>query len=117
MAEAVVIFHNPGCSTSRKALEAIRAAGREPKVVEYLKTGWTRPQLKALFAKMGVEPRAALRTRNTQAEALGLTAPGASGEVIIDAMVADPVLVERPIVETAKGAVLARPVERLHEVL
>jgi arsenate reductase len=117
MADDLVIFHNPACSTSRKALEAIRAAGREVRVVEYLKTGWTRPQLKALFARMGVEPREALRTRNTQAEALGLTAPGATGESIIDAMVADPVLVERPIIETAKGAVLARPLERLQEVL
>jgi arsenate reductase len=117
MADEVVIFHNPACSTSRKALEAIREAGREPKVVEYLKTGWTRPQLKALFAKMGVRPAEALRTRNTGAEALGLTAPGAPDDKIIDAMVAEPVLVERPIVETAKGAVLARPVEKLHALL
>ncbi len=117
MADDVVIFHNPGCSTSRKALEAIRAAGRQPKVVEYLKTGWTKPQLEALFAKMGVTPQAALRTRNTQAQALGLTAPGASDDSIIEAMVADPVLVERPIVETARGAVLARPVEKLQALL
>jgi arsenate reductase len=117
MADDVVIFHNPACSTSRKALEAIRAAGREPKVVEYMKAGWTRPQLKALFARMGVRPHDALRTRNTQAEALGLTADGASDEAIIDAMVADPVLVERPIVKTGKGTVLARPVERVGEVL
>lgn len=117
MADDVVIFHNPGCSTSRKALEAIRESGRQPTVVDYMKTGWTKPQLRALFAKMGVRPQQALRTRNTQAEALGLTASGASDDKIIDAMVADPVLVERPIVETAKGAVLARPVERVQEVL
>lgn len=117
MADDVVIFHNPNCSTSRKALDAIREAGRTPKVVEYMKVGWTKPQLKALFAKMGVKPAALLRTRNTEAEALGLTAPGASDDKIIDAMVADPVLVERPIVETPKGAVLARPVERVAEVL
>jgi arsenate reductase len=117
MADDVVIFHNPACSTSRKALDAIRDAGRTPKVVEYLKAGWTKPQLKALFAEMGIRPRDALRTRNTQAEALGLTDPSASDDRILDAMVADPVLVERPIVKTGKGTVLARPVERVGEVL
>lgn len=117
MADDIVIFHNPACSTSRKALEAIRQAGREPKVVEYLKAGWTKPQLKALFDKMGIKPREALRTRNTQAEALGLTADGASDDRIIDGMVADPVLVERPIIETPSAAVLARPLEKVREVL
>jgi arsenate reductase len=117
MADDIVIFHNPACGTSRNVLAAIRDAGREPKVVEYLKAGWTKPQLKALFAKMGIEPAQALRTRGGQAEALGLTAPGASDDKIIDAMVAEPVLVERPIVETPKAAVLCRPADRLKELL
>ena len=115
MADDITIFHNPACSTSRKALDAIRDAGRTPRVVEYMKVGWTKPQLKALFAKMGVKPRDALRTRNTQAEALGLMT--ATDDAVIDAMVADPVLVERPIVETAKAARLCRPVETVMALL
>ncbi|HTI67801.1 MAG TPA: arsenate reductase (glutaredoxin) [Caulobacteraceae bacterium] len=115
MADDITIFHNPACSTSRKVLEAIRAAGREPRVVDYLKTGWTAPQLKALFAKMGVAAREALRTRNTQAHALGLTT--ADDDKVIAAMVADPVLVERPIIETPKAARLCRPVETVNALL
>jgi arsenate reductase len=117
MADDIVIFHNPACGTSRNVLAAIRETGREPKVVEYLKAGWTKTQLKALFARMGIQPREALRVRGTQAEALGLTDPAASDDRIIDAMVADPILVERPIVETARGAVLARPMERVRDLL
>jgi arsenate reductase len=109
----VTIYHNPGCGTSRNVLAAIRERGIRPQVVEYLKTGWTADQLRALFAKMGVGARQALRTRGTQADALGLTAPGASDEAIIAAMVAEPVLVERPIVVTDKAAALCRPPERL----
>jgi arsenate reductase len=117
MADDVVIFHNPACGTSRNVLAALREAGREPKVVEYLKAGWTKPQLKDLFARMGVRPRDVLRVRGTQAEALGLTAPDASDDRILDAMVADPILVERPIVVTPKGARLCRPAETLRSLL
>ncbi len=113
----VTIYHNPSCGTSRNVLQAIRDTGVEPKVVEYLKTGWTADQLRALFAQMGVGARQALRTRGTQAEALGLTAPGASQEAIIAAMVADPVLVERPIVVTERGAALCRPADKLGALL
>jgi len=113
----VTIFHNPNCGTSRNALAAIRAAGREPRVVEYLKTGWTAPQLEALLAAMKAKPRDILRVRGTPAEELGLTAPGVSDEAILAAMVAHPILVERPIVATAKGTVLARPIEKLASVL
>lgn len=114
---SVTIFHNPACTTSRKALEAIRAAGVQPKVVEYLKTGWTVPQLKGLLQSMQVGPRDILRVRGTPAEALGLTDPSVADETILAAMAAHPVLVERPIVVTPKGTVLARPVEKLHDVL
>jgi arsenate reductase len=117
MADDVVIFHNPACGTSRNVLAALREAGREPKVVEYLKAGWTKPQLKDLFARMGVHPRDVLRVRGTQAEALGLTAPDASDDRILDAMVADPILVERPIVVTPTGARLCRPAETLQSLL
>jgi arsenate reductase len=117
MADDVVIFHNPACGTSRNVLAALREAGREPKVVEYVKAGWSRPQLEGLLARMGVRPRDVLRVRGTQAEALGLTAPGASDDQILDAMVADPILVERPIVVTPKGARLCRPAETVQSLL
>jgi arsenate reductase len=107
----VVIYHNPACGTSRNALALLREKGVEPKVVEYLKTGWTKDGLKALFTKMGVHAREALRLRGADAEALGLTDPAVSEDKIIDAMVRDPNLVNRPIVLTPKGAALCRPVD------
>ena len=113
----VVIHHNPACSTSRKTLAAIRDAGVEPIVIEYLKTGWTRPQLQALFAGAGVTPRQALRAKTPPAKELGLLDPEASDDAILDAMVEHPVLVERPIVVTPKGIRLCRPVEVVREIL
>ncbi|HWA60611.1 MAG TPA: arsenate reductase (glutaredoxin) [Caulobacteraceae bacterium] len=112
-----VIFHNPNCGTSRNTLQALRDAGKAPQVVEYLKAGWTKAQLKDLFAKMGVGPRDVLRVRGTPAEELGLTAPGVTDEAILDAMVAHPILVERPIVVGPRGAALCRPVDRLQALL
>jgi arsenate reductase len=113
----VTIFHNPKCGTSRNALEAIREAGIEPTVVEYLKAGWTKARLQGLLARMKASPRDILRVRGTPAEELGLTDPAATDDAILDAMVAHPILVERPIVETPRGAVLARPFERVREIL
>jgi len=113
----VTIFHNPACATSRNALEAIRAAGVQPKVVEYLKTGWTVAQLKGLLQAMKARPRDILRVRGTPAEALGLTDPAVADETLLAAMVQNPVLVQRPIVVTPKGTVLARPIENLQGVL
>jgi arsenate reductase len=113
----VTIFHNPACSTSRKALEAIRAAGLQPKVIDYLKTGWTVPQLKELLQAMGSRPRDILRVRGTPAEALGLTDAAVADQAILAAMAQYPVLVERPIVVTPKGTVLARPVEKVRGIL
>ena len=107
----VIIHHNPSCGTSRNTLELIRQSGAEPAVHEYVKEGWSKAQLRDLFARMGVQPRDILRVRGTQAEALGLTRPGISDDEILEAMVADPILVERPIVETPKGARLCRPAE------
>ena len=108
-ADTITIYHNPRCSTSRKVLDAIRAAGHEPVVVDYLKTGWQRPQL------TGLTPRQALRTK--QEEAKALLAEEASDERILDAMLELPVLVERPIVQTPKGVRLVRPLEKLDEIL
>lgn len=113
----VTIYHNPSCGASRNTLAAIRAAGIEPEVVEYLKVGWTRPQLEQLFKAMGATPREVLRVRGTPAESLGLTDPAATDGQILDAMVAEPILVERPIVVTPKGAALCRPMEKVQALL
>jgi arsenate reductase len=113
----VTIFHNPACGTSRNTLAAIRETGVEPVVVEYLKAGWTKAQLQDLLGKLGLGPRDILRTKGALAGELGLTEPSASDDAILDAMVAHPVLVERPIVASPCGAVLARPSERVFEIL
>ncbi|MBV9509975.1 MAG: arsenate reductase (glutaredoxin) [Caulobacteraceae bacterium] len=112
-----IIFHNPNCGTSRNVLAALREAGRDPQVVEYLKTGWTRPQLEALLAAMKASPRDILRVRGTPAEELGLTQPSASDDAILQAMVAHPILVERPIVRTPKGVALCRPAQKVQALL
>ena len=116
MAE-ITIFHNPACGTSRKVLEAIRAAGVEPKVVEYLKAGWTEPQLNDLLGRIGARPRDLLRVRGTPAADLGLTDPATSDGAILKAMTQHPILVERPIVVSDKGAALCRPAEKVEGLL
>ena len=113
----VVIFHNPDCGTSRNVVRIVEVAGYKPVVVEYLKTGWTKPLLFALFAAAGIEPRDALRVKKSPAAELGLTDLAAANEDIIEAMIAHPILVERPIVVTAKGTALCRPSERVLDLL
>ncbi|MHB8530825.1 MAG: arsenate reductase (glutaredoxin) [Caulobacteraceae bacterium] len=113
----ITIFHNPDCGTSRNVLAIIRAAGYEPAVVEYLKSGWTRPQLEGLLARMHAKPRDIIREKGSPAEELGLLDPDVSDETILAAMVQNPILVNRPIVMSPKGAKLARPSERVVEVL
>lgn len=108
----VVIYHNPACGTSRNTLALLREKGVEPRVVEYLKAGWTEAQLTALAARAGVPLRAFLRTRGTPAEALGLTAPDVSEAALAAAMVRDPILVERPVVEGPGGVAVCRPPEK-----
>ncbi len=105
----IVIHHNPDCGTSRNVLSIIRATGADPVVIEYLKTGWTKPQLQGLFAAADITPRDALRTSKSPAEALGLTDPGVSDDELLDAMVAHPILVNRPLVCTPNGVALCRP--------
>jgi arsenate reductase len=114
---AVTIYHNPKCSTSKQVLEMIEAAGHKPQIVEYLKTGWTKTQLKELFAQAKLTPRQALRTKASEAADLGLLGPKVSDAKILDAMIEHPVLVERPIVVTPKGVRLARPKEIVREIL
>ena len=112
----VVIHHNPDCGTSRNVLAIIAAAGCRPTVIEYLETGWTRPQLLGLFAA-GLTPRTALRTSKSPAAELGLLGPDVDDERLLDAMAAHPILVNRPIVCTAKGVRLCRPGETVLELL
>ena len=113
----VTVFHNPACGTSRNVVAAVKEAGYEPTVVEYLKAGWTKDQLKGLLKTMGASPRDILRDKGTPAAELGLTDPGASDDKILDAMVANPILVNRPIVVTPKGAALCRPSEEVFTLL
>ncbi len=107
----VVIYHNPACGTSRNTLALLREKGAEPTVVEYLKQGWTRELLQDLIARSGLSARELLRERGTNAVELGLTDPATSDEAIIAAMILEPILVNRPIVSTPKGAALCRPAE------
>lgn len=113
----IVIFHNPKCSTSAQVVAMVEAAGHKPTIVEYLKTGWTKPLLLSLFAAANLTPREALRGKAKEAEDLGLLAPRVSDAKILDAMLAHPVLVERPIVVTPKGTRLCRPKESVRELL
>ena len=112
-----VIHHNPACGTSRNVLALIRATGTEPIVIEYLQTGWTRPQLQALFAAAGLTARDALRVSKSPAEELGLTDPSVGEDALLDAMIQHPILVNRPIVCTPKGVALCRPSEAVLPLL
>lgn len=114
---SVTIYHNPGCSTSRKTLALIEEKGLEPKVIEYLKTPPSRSELKAIVKRMGVPLRAILRKNAPVYSELGLGDPSVSDERILDAIEQHPVLIERPIVTTAKGARLCRPVEAVLDIL
>ncbi|MCF7702052.1 arsenate reductase (glutaredoxin) [Loktanella sp. M215] len=113
----VVIHHNPDCGTSRNVLAIIEAAGEVPVVIPYLDTGWTRPQLLALFAAAGLTPRTALRTTKSPAADLGLLDPSVDDDVLLDAMLTHPILVNRPIVCSPKGVRLCRPSETVLDLL
>ncbi|GAA0295496.1 arsenate reductase (glutaredoxin) [Sphingomonas oligophenolica] len=113
----VTIYHNPDCGTSRNTLAMIEAAGYAPAIVDYRQTGWTRPLLADLLSAMKATPRDLLREKGTPAAELGLLDPGVSEEAILDAMVAHPILVNRPIVVTPRGAALCRPSERVLALL
>lgn len=114
---SIVIHHNPDCGTSRNVLAIIEATGEQPVVIEYLRTGWTRPQLLGLFAAAGLTPRSALRETKSPAQELGLLDPSVSEEAILDAMLAHPVLVNRPIVCSPRGVRLCRPSETVLDLL
>ena len=113
----VTIYHNPNCGTSRNTLELIRQSGETPKVIEYLLTPPTRATLVALLAGMGMAPRELLREKGTPYLTLGLDNQTLTDEQLIDAMMAHPILINRPIVVTEKGAALCRPSEKVLALL
>jgi arsenate reductase (glutaredoxin) len=113
----VTIYHNPGCSTSRKVLGMLRQSGTEPKVIEYLKTPPSKAELKNLLKQMGITPRQLLRRRGTPYDELGLSDTSKTDEQLIDAIVAHPILMERPVVVSDKGVRLCRPPEKVLEIL
>jgi arsenate reductase (glutaredoxin) len=113
----ITIYHNPGCGTSRNTLAAIRGAGHEPVIIEYLKTPPTRDELKALIARMGVPVRSVVRSKEPLFRELGLDELNVGDEELLDAMMAHPVLINRPIVVTENAVRLCRPSETVKELL
>jgi arsenate reductase len=111
------IYHNPMCGTSRKTLEMLRQSGCDVSVREYLKDPPGRAELERLYERAGIRPRDGLRAKEPLAQELGLTRADATDAEILEAMAAHPILVERPIVETAKGVRLCRPQEKMREIL
>ncbi len=113
----VTIYHNPACGTSRNTLAMIRASGVEPEVIEYVKNPPSRQRLVALINAMGGDVRAVIREKGTPYAELGLANPNLSDDALIDAMLQHPILINRPIVVTAKGVKLCRPSELVLEIL
>ena len=113
----VTIYHNPDCGTSRNALAMIEAAGYAPTIVDYRVAGWTRPLLEQLLGAMNLAARDLLREKGTPAAALGLLGPDVSDEAIFEAMLDHPILANRPIVVTPRGAQLCRPSESVLDLL
>ncbi|MES2301663.1 MAG: arsenate reductase (glutaredoxin) [Pseudomonadota bacterium] len=113
----IVIYHNPECGTSRNALAMIRNAGFEPHVAEYLKTPPSRPLLESLIARAGISPRDLLREKGTPYEELGLADQSLSDDALIDAMIAHPILINRPLVVSPLGVKLCRPSEAVLDLL
>jgi len=111
------IYHNPACGTSRNTLEMMRQSGERPEVIEYLRTPPSRAKLLELIAAMGISPRDLLRRKGTPYAELGLDNPALSDDELVDAMVAHPILINRPIVVTPRGAALCRPSEKVLALL
>ena len=114
---SVTIYHNPDCGTSRNTLAVIRQSGEEPEVIEYLKTPPSRARLVELIKAMGIPVRALLREKGTPYAELGLADPKWTDDELIDLMLKHPILINRPIVVTAKGTRLCRPSERVLDLL
>ena len=117
MATEVTIYHNPSCGTSRKVLGMLRDTGHAPRVIEYLKTPPSRTEMRGLLRDMGMTPRQILRRKGALFAELGLDDPAKSDDDLLDALQSHPVLMERPIVVTARGTRVCRPPERLRDLL
>jgi arsenate reductase (glutaredoxin) len=113
MPDETIIYHNPNCGTSRKVLGMLRDAGLAPRVIEYLKTPPTRSELLSLLDRMGKTPRQILRRKGTPYEELGLDDPARSDDSLINAILAHPILMERPVVVTPRGVRLCRPADEV----
>lgn len=113
----ITIYHNPACGTSRNVLALIRNSGEEPRIIEYLKTLPSRAELVDLIARMGLPVRSVLREKGTPFHELGLDNPTLTDDTLIDAMIAHPILMNRPIVVTPLGVALCRPSEAALEIL
>ena len=117
MTTDIIIYHNPACGTSRNALGFIREAGIEPHVVEYLKTPPSRALLESLIARAAITPRALLRIKDTPYAELGLDNPDLTDAHLIDAMMAHPILINRPLVVSPLGVALCRPSETVRDLI
>jgi arsenate reductase len=113
----ITIYHNARCGTSRTTLEAIRAAGHEPRVVDYLATPPAKEELRRMILDAGLAVREAMRAKEPVYAELGLDNPALSDDALLDAMLAHPILINRPFVATPKGVRLCRPAEKLQEIL
>jgi arsenate reductase len=111
------IHHNPLCGTSRKTLEILRNSGADVTVNEYLKSPPSRAELERLYGRAGIRPREGLRAKEPLAEELGLTRPDVTDDEVLDAMATHPILIDRPLVETERGVVLARPQDKVRDIL
>lgn len=113
----IVIYHNPNCGTSRNVVSMVRSVGYEPTIIEYLQAGWTHEQLRELASEAGLTFRQLMREKGTPANELGLLREGVTEDQILDAMVAHPILVNRPLVVTPRGVKLCRPSEVVFDLL
>jgi arsenate reductase len=111
------IYHNPMCGTSRKTLEILEESGADVTVIEYLKTPPSTAELKRLYERAGISPREGLRAKEQLAEDLDLVEGAVSDAAMLEAMVENPILIERPLVETEKGVRLCRPQDKVREIL
>ena len=111
------IYHNPNCGTSRKTLEILKAEGADVTIVEYLKTPPSQAELKRLYDRAGISPREGLRAKEPLAQDLDLVEGAVSDHAILEAMTENPILIERPLVETEKGVRLCRPQDKVREIL
>jgi arsenate reductase (glutaredoxin) len=117
MTDDITIYHNPACGTSRNTLAMIRAAGIEPQIVEYVKTPPSRALLAELIARAGLTPRDVVRKKGDLYAELGLADPSLSDDALLDAMIAHPILIERPLVVSPRGVRLCRPSEQVLDLL